>query len=1169
MPEAKRQKMIILVFWLHYPLKIQKKGERDLMIKKRLLPIVLFAAIMLLAASLAFSASAAPGGGENPIYVIPPYPAPAGETTTMEYVASYLLQAAGMKASQLGVYPRDHVHMARNVGLFEDVDFVQGAECSFEDYMKMAIKLEPLFMAMNTEPMAPFFYNGVAQPIFDYNEVVRFTVYIESNFDTDEDGKLDLIKAVIQLPKSALQGTKVASVYEAIPYTAGMNSVANAPFMAPEGSTYDLNKLYSTPPARVPAGITTTAEHAPKADPRDWTYYYGANATGNPNCFNNVRDYDYFLVRGFAVVLSAGRGTAQSEGISTCGSDVEIDGYKVVIDWLNGNAKGYTNKTDNIEIKADWSNGNVGMHGTSYGGTTQFGLATTGVQGLKAIIPVAGIASWYEYSYMQGTYNNTSFEYTQMLAYYVDSRYRNNAPFGDTSTTDHQNTIQEMYGRYLRQLRDDQTKSTGDYFDNHWSSRDYTQTDYGYYDWSKIKVPALIVHGTNDRNVRTKQSDLMFQAYKKAGTLAKLIWHQGVHIEPRTLVTGKYQYRELQNRWWSNYLYGTDNGIKDLPTVSVESNVDGSWYYYDNWEAANADIFKHADPAAKPFTEINSYYSGHSPAITTSNFRNYFLAGETPHSTIISKKMTESYTIKGSMEINIRAAVDNLILSPEDFIAPPPENYPDPGEFDIYLKDGGLDWDAIEKGLEAGDIFHGDVMMLLRDFTPRQVDANPPPETEAATAISRGDNLVMSAMLVEVSDTPFSTYSSSSTAYDTLETGGIWFGGGLNNANLQKIRQVAATQNTLNGKYYKEFAYGWMDLANPEAKYDSYTAHRDLRVDLEPGKFYDYTLYLQPTVHTVKAGNELALVIFAFYPGQGAGQPTTAQGQYTITIDNEKTFGRFPNDPVNTVTFLGVDGTTVLSTQYIPDKNYIDLAKVPVVADIPSHTVAGWTIKGQNTLFDLSIAIDKDYTLMPLLVERPTIEVLNVVTVPGGAIDVTYTYKNNYVGFTTLDLELPYDRSVFWPTAIVPGGIILAHGTDGAFAANPSFGGADIAKIAFASNNKVTGDGLLFTVTYQVAAFTTAVEAALDVNIIKATVLTSLDVYQDLTIYAKNGTMIIGRLGDINGDGLVTPEDAMLLLQMIVGLVPWTERALRFGDINGDGIVDTSDATLILRMVVG
>ncbi|MCL1874256.1 MAG: hypothetical protein FWF85_09120, partial [Clostridiales bacterium] len=143
------------------------------MIKKRILPIALFVAIMLLALSVAFSASAAP----DEDFIAPPYPAPAGEAQTMEYVASYLLQFTGLSATQLGVYPRDHISMAKNVGLFEGVDFVQGAECSFEDYQKMTANLEPLYKNMTTEPQVPFFYDGMAQRTFKRSEAIRFVVY--------------------------------------------------------------------------------------------------------------------------------------------------------------------------------------------------------------------------------------------------------------------------------------------------------------------------------------------------------------------------------------------------------------------------------------------------------------------------------------------------------------------------------------------------------------------------------------------------------------------------------------------------------------------------------------------------------------------------------------------------------------------------------------------------------------------------------------------------------------------------------------------------------------------------------------------------------------------------------------------------------------------------------
>ena len=89
--------------------------------------------------------------------------------------------------------------------------------------------------------------------------------------------------------------------------------------------------------------------------------------------------------------------------INTTGSDLEINAFKNIIEWVNGKRKAYTDKTSNVEIKADWATGNVAMTGLSWAGTTTFGVAATGVEGLKTIVPAAGIASWYDYFNSQGT----------------------------------------------------------------------------------------------------------------------------------------------------------------------------------------------------------------------------------------------------------------------------------------------------------------------------------------------------------------------------------------------------------------------------------------------------------------------------------------------------------------------------------------------------------------------------------------------------------------------------------------------------------------------------------------------------------------------------------------------------------------------------------------------
>ena len=160
--------------------------------------------------------------------------------------------------------------------------------------------------------------------------------------------------------------------------------------------------------------------------------------------YEDLEWYDYYLVRGFAVVECGGLGTKGSDGFETCGTDLEIDAFKCVIEWLHGDRVAYTDKTSNITIAADWSSGKVGMTGRSYAGTTQFGLATTGVAGLETIVPVAGIASWYEYTNSQGISTSAwSASYSEMLAWYCNGRYLDPADYA---------TIAEKYGNYLLSL---------------------------------------------------------------------------------------------------------------------------------------------------------------------------------------------------------------------------------------------------------------------------------------------------------------------------------------------------------------------------------------------------------------------------------------------------------------------------------------------------------------------------------------------------------------------------------------------------------------------------------------------------------------------------------------------------------------------------------------------
>ena len=57
--------------------------------------------------------------------------------------------------------------------------------------------------------------------------------------------------------------------------------------------------------------------------------------------------------------------------------------------------------------------------------------------------------------------------------------------------------------------------------------------------------------------------------------------------------------------------------------------------------------------------------------------------------------------------------------------------------------------------------------------------------------------------------------------------------------------------------------------------------------------------------------------------------------------------------------------------------------------------------------------------------------------------------------------------------------------------------------------------------------------------------------------------------GDLNGDGTVNVFDAIVELQIIVGLVVPSAEQLRLGDVVRDGTINVFDAILVLQHIVG
>ena len=909
------------------------------MIRKRFLAFLLTAALTLSVAAPAYAIGEADSDAPVTYADLAAYGvenSASNAAVNLGQALRMLFQTAGMDNSQLGS-DSDCVALADSLGMLnkDEHDADETFTAAFLSELVASEGYKALVDALKDgSAHKPLFVNGMAQPIFPFttgavkegysnkdSDIIRYCVYVETNYDTDDDGKLDLVKALVQVPRAAAEGDyQAATIYEARPYITGCTNRGMG-YDTKDG--YDMTKLYAQPEARTSLGKASTMEAAAEADSSDWYYY---NPFEDMMDYEDLDWYDYYLVRGYAVVECGGLGTRGSEGFETCGSDLEIDAFKCVIEWLSGERAAYTDKTSNIQIHADWSNGSVGMTGRSYAGTTQFGLATTGVKGLKTIVPVAGIASWYEYTNSQGISTRSSTAYTNTLAAYCAGRYLDSdaavAAAKSDGITDYVSSgdyasISDKYSDYLGELSNQQTRLNGDYASetatkdsDTWEIRDYTLHA------DKIQCPALIVHGLNDYNVRTKEFQLMYNAFTKAGENVKLLLHQDGHLTP-TYPAGNYvfdigdsSYDEILNRWFSHYLYGVENGAENMAAVTAQDSHDTNvWNTYDSWEAAKDVVFS-IDTDSETTTTINSNYA--DLGVNSSNWQSKFTSGSTGGSVMYAQTVTAPMTVKGSIAVSFSALADNM---------------PDASDTDLPIEER--------------------------------------------------DALMVSAMLVDIAPEgktfPAFNTSGSYVPKTTLAEGGAWMGGGLPNYDLKELNASDVT--------YKVISRGWMDLCNPDAGFDSNTA--STRVALDGKTYQNYTIYLQSTVYEVEAGHTLALVIYAHEPGMtnyytyqrnDAGQWIMVANpnfqDYQITIKNASVKAEIPvneettaditaskaDEATYSVTYTAENGTVTGSIESGASVTAGTQLTLTATAD-SGYSFDHWTVNGAEAGKDAQLTV--------------------------------------------------------------------------------------------------------------------------------------------------------------------------------------------------------------------
>jgi X-Pro dipeptidyl-peptidase len=358
--------------------------------------------------------------------------------------------------------------------------------------------------------------------------------------DSDHDGHPDRIAVAILRPAETRRGMRVATVLQASPYTGRATNAATV-----------------TPP-----------------DPGVFSEWYSG----------------YFVPRGYAVAEVEMQGTGQSEGCPTTGGPDDTRSVTAAIRWLTGRAVGHY--AGGKLARADWSTGAIGMIGLSYDGTLAEAAATTGIAGLRTIVPESAISSWYDYARDQGIGYAGSWgdRYPEYQADRVISDAAR-AKCADVLTT----------------LGDDAGDATYDYTP-FWAERNYLPHV------GRIRASVLLAQGLTDPKVRGREFSTFWRDLVRYHVPRKLWLHNGGHVDP--IEAGAQQWQETVHRWMDYWLYHIPSGIMSEPRVDIQ-RPNGAWETDTDWPAPTAHdtrLFLRASST----TGTGTLASSPSPAATQS-----------------------------------------------------------------------------------------------------------------------------------------------------------------------------------------------------------------------------------------------------------------------------------------------------------------------------------------------------------------------------------------------------------------------------------------------------------------------------------------------------------------------------------------------------------------------
>lgn len=276
-----------------------------------------------------------------------------------------------------------------------------------------------------------------------------------------------------------------------------------------------------------------------------------------------------FVPHGYAFAKVAIRGTSFSDGCMESMGPNEQRDIDEMVTFFGTQA---------------WSNGNVSIIGLSYVGTTPWAAATFGNPHLKAIVPMAGVTSWFELGFRNGSAEPRT--PIHMPLYWAN--YGGGVQVVEMATAgdDAQGLVDNACPAPAVGLAASQYAiATGEMgpFADYWEDRDLRDRVVENYEGA-----VFIVHGLRDWNVNADMSFPLAGRLVDKGLEVKILVGQWQHAWPDQVSRAahvRFDFAEVLLRWFDRHLKGIER--ESGPHAEVEDNL-GLWRAEETWPPADA-----------------------------------------------------------------------------------------------------------------------------------------------------------------------------------------------------------------------------------------------------------------------------------------------------------------------------------------------------------------------------------------------------------------------------------------------------------------------------------------------------------------------------------------------------------------------------------------------------